>query len=192
MTTFVGSHKAMQSVRSSDAVAVIFIMTLGAMFLGRWLLEGLPYQVSLSATIGDTAGFIYVILRAQEVLKRPGIQIPELLQRRDVHVWILMVGFVICILGCFLSLRTRQGQIMDIYHDVFIAPMFIYLGFTLVPVILANGTRKEMYEAGSYITLWLSLAAFDWYTGMIAQRPWLTEHFHLVWPVHWWIFIWTT
>ncbi len=182
MTTFVGSLRILRAMRPSDATAIIFLSTLGAIFAGRHYFEGAPYQVSYSAMIGDSIGFIYVILRAQEVLKRPRIYIPDLLQMREFHMVALSLSFLLGVLATVLTIHMRDGQIMDIYHDVFIAPMFLYLAITLVPVILCNGTRREMFEAGIYACLWVSLVIVDWSTGMIAQRIWLETHLHVVWP----------
>jgi hypothetical protein len=154
------------------------------MFAGRHLFEGIPYQVSYSAMIGDTAGFIYIVLRAQEILKRSDdVYIPACLQRGDVHVATLSASFLLGVIASMMSLATRHGQIMDIYHDVVIAPVFLYLAITLVPVMLYNGSRREMFEAGFYAALWLVLAIMDWETGMIIQRVWLATHLHVVWPV---------
>ena len=183
MTTFVGSHRILRAARPSETAAIVFLMTLAAMFAGRHYFEGIPYQVSYSAMIGDTAGLIFVILRAQEVLKRDDVVIYEVLQEPKVHLCILITCFLLGVFASLVSISSRSGQVMDVYHDVFIAPIFLYLAITLVPVILKNGTRKEMFEAGFYVSIWLVLVIFDWSTGMINQRAWLAAHGHMVWPV---------
>ena len=190
MITFTGSHKILRALRASDTAAITFFITLGAMFVGRHFFEGVPYQISYSAMIGDTAGFIYILLRAQEILRRPEIHIPDWLQRNDVHIVTLGVSFLLGVIVCLLSLQARQGQVMDAYHDIVIAPMFLYLAITLIPVILYNGTRREMFEVGFYACLWLLLAILDWETGMIAQRVWLAGHIGVDWPVLWSVIPW--
>jgi hypothetical protein len=89
---------------------------------------------------------------------------------------ILLASVVLSVTICVLTLGSRSGQVMDIYHDVVIAPLILYFAITLVPVIYYNGTKAEKTALLCFIVLWAALVAFDIKYERMDQRTWLSLH----------------
>ena len=158
--------------------AVLFVLTYGAIFVGRHFFEGVPYQVSYSAFIGD-AGLLVAVLIAATVLQHESVTIlPEVAR---LHVGVALFAFIICSMISFASLKSRNGKLMDIYHDVFIAPVVVYLGFTLLPVIYQSGNQLEKGSTSFAIALWLACVYLDAKFDRMNQRR-LLERMGLKFP----------
>ncbi|MFZ1019523.1 MAG: hypothetical protein WAN61_00830 [Minisyncoccia bacterium] len=155
--------------------AILFTITMAAILVGRDIFEGLPYNVAYSAVIGD-AGLVIGILIAATILQRGGTYIPQTLQSGTMQFFLLVCCFVLGITACSLTLGSRSGQLMDIYHDVVIAPMILFLAVTLVPVIYYNGNETEKTALLCFVVLWAGLVAFDIKYKRMDQRSWLQNH----------------
>lgn len=155
--------------------AILFAVTMAAILIGRDVFEGLPYNVAYSAVIGD-AGLVISILIAATILQRGVIYLPVWLQDGTFHGMIMLTCVVLCGSICALTLGSRSGQLMDIYHDVVIAPLILYCGITLVPVVYYNGTGVENGALICFVCLWLGLVFFDYKCKRMDQRSWLQNH----------------
>jgi hypothetical protein len=144
------------------------------MHIGRDRIEGLGYQVAYSAKIGDAALFGVVFITAT-ILQRGGFTLPGWLMDGSVHASIGLVSFIIGVSVCNITLASRWGHVMDVYHDVVIAPMILYFAATLLPVIYLGGTTAEKISTVCLVLLWIALVAFDVKTDRMNQRRWLTE-----------------
>lgn len=160
------------------AITAILVAISLAVLVGRDIFEGLMYNISYSSMVGDAALIICVLIAAT-ILQRGQwgfIYVPKLLNdgavQRTVFLGFLSVGVVICA----LTLSSRSGQAMDVYHDIIIAPIFLFLAITLFPVIVINGKRKEIYAVILLILLWAGLVVFDFKYDRINQRQWLQDH----------------
>ena len=160
------------------ATTAIFGIILTMMFVGRDFFEGLPYDVAYSSTTGSLA-LMVVVLIATSILQEGratknlqwlevgGIGLQGML---FVDIW------VYCGIVCSLTLNSRSGQLMDIYHDVVIAPLFVYLAITLLPVIFKNGTKKEKTVTVCLALVWFGLVTFDMTHDRMNQHQWLQAH----------------
>jgi len=158
---------------------ILFVITMVAILVGRDVLEGLPYNVSYSAVVGD-AGLIISVLIAATVLQRGGCYIPELLQVVKVHELVLVASMALGAAVSVFTLGQRSGQLMDVYHDVIVGPLFLYLAITLLPVVYYNGTRVEKWSVVGFIILWFILVVFDIRYDRMNQRDWLYKKFKII------------
>lgn len=157
------------------ATAAIVTGILMAVPVGRGIFEGLPYNVSYASLVGDM-GLMISVLIAATIIQRGGIYIPRFLQSGTIHFLILLATFALGVIICVLTLSSRQGQVMDIYHDVILSPLFLYLAITLVPIVYRNGTRVEKRAVFGFFLLLLLLAGFDIKFDRMNQRQWLQNH----------------
>jgi hypothetical protein len=171
----VGSYYVLATLPVWATAAILFAITMATILVGRDVLEGLPYNVAYSAIIGD-AGLLIGVLIAATILQWGIVDVPQWLHSGTTHVLIL---FVLALGGtavCLLTLGSRSGQAMDIYHDTVIAPLILYLAITLVPVIYYNGTKTEKLSVLVCFVLWASLVVFDIKYKRMDQRSWLQNH----------------
>jgi len=170
-----GSHYWLTVLPIWATAAILFTFTLAAILIGRDILEGLPYNVAYSAVVGD-AGLVISVLIAAGILQRRGLWLSVWPQTGIGHALIMFGSVMLGIIICVLTLGSRSGQVMDIYHDVIIAPLILYLAITLVPVIYYNGTRVEKMAVIGFVVLWLALVGFDVKYKRMDQRTWLQNH----------------
>ena len=160
--------------------AVLFILTYGAIFIGRHIFEGVPYEVSYSAFIGD-AGLLVTVLIAATVLQRGHAIIPEWLTADWIHIEIYFGALVLGVIVCAMTLKSRDSKLTDVYHDIVIAPVVVYFGFTLLPVIYQSGNQLEKGSTSFAIVLWLACVYLDVKFGRTNQRR-LLERMGLKFP----------
>jgi len=174
MNQFVGGIYVLATLPIWATAGILFTIVLLALPVGREITEGLPYNISCSSSIGDV-GLIVVTLIAATILHR-GAHVPEWLQSDSVHLIILCVIMMFGGFGCALTLKSRGGKVMDIYHDIIIFPLLTYLVITLVPIIFINGTKIEVAATVGFILFWFGLVPFDVRHKRINQREWLEDH----------------
>ena len=172
---YVGIYYVLANLPIWATALILYFGTLGAIHVGRDYFEGLPYQVSYSAQLGDVALFI-VVLIAAGILQRSSAEIPLWLQMPEAHGAILVGSFLIGIIVCVVTLKSRSGHYMDIYHDVVIAPVILYLAITLLPVIFLSGTAGEIDATINLALFWSCLVVFDIRNNRMDQRTWLKNN----------------
>jgi hypothetical protein len=152
---------------------VFIIITFVTMMVGRDVLEGMPYQVSYSALIGDIGLFV-VVLIAAGILQRQGTVVPEWLHGRA-QLLVLAVSIPVGVTVFSKTFISREAEWMDFYHDVVIAPLILYLAVTLLPIIYLNGTPTEQRATIALVAIWAALVAFDIGYDRMNQRRWLRK-----------------
>lgn len=156
--------------------AVLAAISL-TVLVGRDILEGLMYNVSYSSMVGDAALIICVLIAATILQRnRDCCCVPYWLQNYGMQRDLLILSFLIGLLTCWLTLGSRSGQVMDIYHDLAIGPLFLFFAITLLPVIFKNGNGKEVFATILLIALWAGLVVFDIKYDRLNQRQWLKDH----------------
>lgn len=164
--------------------AILFLVIPLPILVGRDVFEGMPYQVSYSAAVGD-AGFIIIVLLAASIFQRAvsfsyTFGNSSLLYKWQwsgkVHCVILAICVIFGAIVSYTTLASRSGQLMDIYHDVVIAPLFLYLAIMLLPLIWVLGNTVEKRTTVLLILLWAGLVVFDAKQDRLNQRRWLEHH----------------
>jgi len=170
-TQFSGSHYVLSGLPIWTSALILYGITMGVIYVARDFFEGLPYQVAYSAQIGDAA-LIGAVLIAATILQR-GAPLPLWLGSSYFHI---LTAIVSLSFGITWWLLDRPSQWGDIYHHLFLAPLIFYLGLTLFPVILINGTKVEKLSVFCFVMLWVALVAFDIKHERMNQRRWLENH----------------
>lgn len=156
-------------------IALVLMVLLHVIpFVGRDYLEGLPYQVSYSAHVGE-GGLFIVVLIAATILQRQGTMIPVWLASIPLHIILAVAVIALGALASIATLKSRSGKLVDVYHDLVIAPLFLYLAVTLLPIIYANGTSVEFLTTVCLVVVWVVLVMFDITFHRMNQRAWLMD-----------------
>jgi hypothetical protein len=142
----------------------MYAVTMGMIFILRDRCEGLFYNTSYSAMLGDGA-LVVVVLMAAEIVKRGSL--PEWLPRGGYHLVAAGVGVAIGLVWFGIDLPRQWG---DRYHHIIIAPLLVYLSMTLLPVIVKNGTKIEKIATICLIAIWAVLVIYDAKVGRLDQR----------------------
>lgn len=178
MNKLVGSYYVLAKLPVWAIAGILFAVTQLPIIVGRDFLEGIPYQVAYSAVIGDVCLALCVLVAAA-IIQDECTHIPMWLQGKT-HIMILVTSVLVGSTVCFFTLDSRSGQGMDIYHDVVIAPLFLYLAVTLLPVIYYSGTRSEKRWVVGFIAFWLVLVGFDVKYDRMNQRRWLHNNIDFI------------
>jgi hypothetical protein len=165
MKNLIGGYWVLVNLPIWATAIILYMITLGAIFVLRDKFEGLFYNTSYSAMLGDGA-LLVVVLMAAEILKR-GVLLPEWAQGTKFHWVAVCLGVV---LGIVWYTMDDPVQWADSYHHLVIAPLLCYLGITLLPVIFRNGTRVEVISTLVLVALWATLVVYDSKTGRLDQR----------------------
>lgn len=155
---------------------LLYLLTGFVVDAGREVFEGFSYNVSHAARYGDI-GLIVVILIAVTILKRVQI-LPSWLTSDTHHLYLaiicLTIGVVIEV-GVLASSNWQFGQAVDVYHNLAIVPLFLYLLAILLPVTYLYGNSNEKIVTILLLLLWLALVIYDARTGRLSQREWLEK-----------------
>jgi len=135
------------------------------------------YNVSHAARYGDV-GLILVIVIAVTVLKK--IQILPSWLTSDAYNWFcalscLAIGVIIEV-SILKSTGWQFGQVVDVYHNLAIVPLFLYLLAILLPITYLYGNFQERAFTIFFLLLWLVLVIYDIHADRLDQRTWLTKH----------------
>lgn len=136
---------------------ILYFVTAGGIFLLRDKCEGLYYNTSYSAVLGDGA-LVVVVLMACGMLQRAGLFLPEWAQSR----WFEWFAFLSSTaVGTVWWEIDRPQQWGDTYHHLVIAPIMVYLAAILLPVFYYNATRVEIIFICSLVSVWALLFVYD-------------------------------
>jgi hypothetical protein len=152
--------------------------------LGRDVKEGQPYDVARSSYLGEYGLALFTVI-AVTILQRGGIHIPPWLgwmENYTIQVWMMCIISVLCDIVCVFTIGSRSGHLMDVYHDVVVCPILLYLSITLVPIVWCNGTTVEKVTVSSLFLLWIVSVIFDHVHDRINQRRWLQKKFGVIFP----------
>ncbi|HTE48986.1 MAG TPA: hypothetical protein VK675_03710 [Candidatus Paceibacterota bacterium] len=157
-----GSYWVLTKLPIWATAILLYIVTIGAIFILRDCCEGLFYNTSYSAMLGDGA-LMVVVLMAAEILKRRALT-PE---SGWFHIVASALGVILGVVWWALDLPEQWG---DRYHHLVIAPLLCYLFITLLPVIYKNGTEAEIIATLALTVVWALLCVYDVKTDRLNQR----------------------
>lgn len=95
------------------------------------------------------------------VLQRGNVYIPPTLQNEATQIELLMLSLF---LGTVISATTtglRSGHFGNIYHDVIVAPMILFLAIILIPVVWYNTSWHDISIIAGCIATWIVLIYTD-------------------------------
>ncbi len=169
-------HNALYQLPIWGLALLLYLLTGFVVDAGRETLEGFSYNVSHAARYGDI-GLIVVILIAVTVLKRVQI-LPSWLTSDLYHLCLAFVCLAIGVIieaGVLASSNWQLGQAVDVYHNLAIVPLFLYLLAILLPITYLYGNSNEKTATILLLLLWLALVIYDAGTGRLSQREWLEK-----------------
>lgn len=174
----VGIHEILSTFPLWGTVLILYLFTDGVMHFGRDLFEGLGYQIAYSAKFGDVALFGCVFIAAT-ILQRGGPVLPGWMMDNNHQIAVLIVCLAAGVAVTFTTLSSRAGRIMDIYHDIVIAPLVLFFAIMLLPVIYLGGTLIEKFWTVLLIMFWVLLVVIDIKTNRMNQRRWMKDNLSL-------------
>ena len=154
---------------------ILYIVTQGVLFILRDRREGLYYNTSYSAILGDGA-LIVVVLMAAEILQRGGTSLPTWGQSGHFHLLAIIAAIFVGVFWFMVDVPEQWG---DRYHHLVIAPLLCYLGITLIPMVYLNGSNFEVVATACLILLWAGLVVYDAKTHRLDQRNYRNLGMHL-------------
>ena len=163
-----GSHWLLSTLPIWATAFLLYIVTLGMIFVLRDRFEGLFYNTSYSAMLGDGA-LLAVVLMGGGILQRYAF-LPEFFQTGRFHIEAILVAVAV---GVTWWSMDHPQQWADVYHHIVIAPIIIYFGITLIPVIYYHGTKTEKIAVFCLVVIWAVLVVYDAKTKRLAQRSYM-------------------
>ncbi len=153
----------------------LYFFAVPVIWYGRKKLEGVAYNVSFASNIGDLAlcamfGIGILVLQHQNVLP------PMWLRGTPVQLGVLVIVAAVMGVATYLEDLKSPKQWMDIYHNVVVVPVFLYLVILLGSVIWVDGTKTQVLAAVACCAVWVILLAVDILDGRLNQRKWIEEH----------------
>jgi len=173
-TNYVGIYRILEAWPIWAVALLLYTVTLGMIFILRDKCEGVFYNTSYSAMLGDGA-LIVAVLLAAEILKRGGV-LPGWMQLKWLHWVAFLCGVLLGVVWCVVDLPEQWA---DAYHHIMIAPLLVYLGITLLPVIWVLGTHAEKLATLFMVLLWATLVVYDAKTERLNQRKYRDLGIHL-------------
>ncbi|MDO8407693.1 MAG: hypothetical protein Q7S95_00440 [bacterium] len=161
------------------AAIEVFMVVLGAMFVGRHIFQGQPYQFSYSAFFGGMAIFLTYKF-AGEILQQPGLVLNPVFQDPMFHVWCLVIGIWVGLY--FQAVVSGRGwewgktEYMDLVYALFFCPLIVYLCLVSAAMIWFYGDWWAIALASDLYILYVLLVALDNNLGVLDQVPWGRAH----------------
>ena len=177
-----GSHRLFATMNPWVLGVVLYFGVNAFVLLGRKIFEGRAYNVAYSSWLGSAA-LIGCMSIAGHVLHRPDLPLPAWLTSSMYHQIVAGVSIVIGIcMGALAIYQTTwaKSQWVDLAFNLVIAPLFMYLLATLLPVInLYLGVNvPTIYKTMTIVLLMLYgvTAIIDIRTGRLHQPEWVAAH----------------
>ncbi len=169
MKNLVGGYWVLVTLPIWATAFLLYVVTLGAIFFLRDHFEGLFYNTSYSAMLGDGALLVVVLMGAEIIKRAESIS--------NVYGGWFHLGALLIAIGFGFSwwVMDRPQQWGDVYHHLVIAPIFAYFAVILLPLILGRGTKLEVGGTFCLVLLWAVLVVYDAKTKRLAQRQYMTE-----------------
>ncbi len=178
---FYGSQRLLRKLPISVTGFILMIFTTDVLYPGREILEGIPYNVSYASLLADV-GLGLVIVIGAEIFKDDHLvkilmKAPRgFIYSKGYHVLVLLVAACVAALLEVVPSPLNKPQVMDIYHNIVVVPLFMYLLATTYPAIVSLGNMRQRRFAFWLLMLWAAAMVFDMATDRLAQRPWLERH----------------
>lgn len=158
---------------------VLPLLCVGIIYIGREHYEGFPYNVCYSSSVGDLALGAIVCIQATIVQQHPLMKQFWLGGFYNTSCFVLAV--LLGVVWQTNSLRTSPWNpkvtAMDTYHNVFVAPLLLFLLASGAPFLFRASTHKQFSWAMVFLAVWLVALAFDAWTDRLDQRKWLKRHY---------------
>jgi len=153
---------------------ILWYLSVGVLWIGRRQFEGFGYNVAFSRQYGDIALSAAVAVAA--VAYRGS---PQLMHYGTSDAWWhLFIGWIAVGVAIVLTIRSlRHAQVMDMYHNSIVVPIFIYLfGVIVFPATAFAGTPLVKFLVLGCVLVWAILFAIDYIQDRLDQRAWLERH----------------
>ena len=165
MENLVGSCYLLMVLPIWMTALIMYMLTQGMLFVLRDYCEGVYYNTSYSAVLGDGA-LVCIVLMAAGILQR-GAPLYEWLGNGYCHFLAISAGMSFGV-GWYILDQPKQWG--DRYHHLVVASLLTYLGITLVPVIFKNGTDSEWIAVIGLVLIWVVSVVYDSTTKRLDQR----------------------
>jgi|GEM_PF-3945839 len=151
-------------------ISIIVIACICMLPVGREFFEGLGYNTSLAAQIGDVFLGLIIMITAMVLQRNP------VLPGWVVSGYFQFVMFDLAALIAVIAIIMPAPMVMDKFHNVFVVPLFVYFLTTSAPVLYYGGTTQEWCVGLNCFGIWIALLIFDAATGRLPQQQYLYEH----------------
>ncbi|MFA5098899.1 MAG: hypothetical protein WC461_01620 [Candidatus Paceibacterota bacterium] len=153
----------------------LYFLVIGILFIIRDWQEGLPYNISVASQQGDLA-LIVAILIGVEILKRQQ-SLPEWMGTNFQFIlFAVSVSFGLLYQLVVFFLGNKWGTAADAFHNMFIAPLLLFMLVTTVPVTVLYGVWFEKTCVIFCLLVWLLTLLFDIIDGRLQQPEWHADH----------------
>ena len=140
-------------------VVVLDVVCIAILYLGRYYFEGKAYNVAWSSKFGDQAlvGIILIaFLTLREMPKLDGF-----FTKPSFQTACLVASIGIGLIVQWLDWSKRDTMVMDIYHNIFIVPLFLFLLALSFSIIFTNGSKAKIGIVLGLLVFWAVLVVLD-------------------------------
>lgn len=164
---------------------MLYFFVIGILFIIRDWREGLPYNISVASQQGDWA-LIGIILIGVEIVRRQQNLLAPWLESWNIQIIWLTVSIIFGIIYQWVVIaKSREwGTVADAFHNLFIAPLLVFMLGATLPVIFIYGEYYEKVAAIMFGWVWFLTLIFDASQGRLQQAKWLWEQRGIDLPLH--------
>lgn len=99
------------------------------------------------------AGVLVVVLFTIGILKHGTVFVPNYyLQFGWCHWLILSIAMAF---GVSMCLVTNENRLAELFRDVIVDPLFVFLIITLLPIVYTNGTNGDKTVTSVCVLIWI-------------------------------------
>jgi hypothetical protein len=174
----VDSHRLFADLPPFIIFAILFVGVNAFVLIGRKITEGEYYNVSFSSVIGGGA-LMGCMSIAGHILHRPDLVLPDWLVSAKFHDVSQVISLVIgALMGLLAIYQTSliKSKFVDLWFNFAIAPLFLYLLGTLLPVTYFQGDALEKTATFVLLVLYAVTAIMDIKSGRLHQPEWRQAH----------------
>jgi len=153
---------------------LIYVFSFPLLWLGRWKFEGKGYDIAFSSKFGDAALTAFIILVAY-IMRQPDFNPTPWMESKLFHFATIGISITSAIIYFFTA---KPKRVMDIWHAVFLFPVFMYLIATTIPIFLCYSFNVsiEFFPGLIFLFVWAVCIAYDIIEGRMNQREWITKN----------------
>ena len=178
MENYLGLYYVLASWPIWETIFVFYLLTQFVVDAGRELFEGFSYNISHAARYGDVGLFIIIIIGVT-ILQR-GLVFESFIATRNFQFTCagigILAGIIMFLIEFYMVLHSVSRQLVDIYHNIIILPLFVYLLVSLIPVIYFHGNLTDQSVTAVCFLFWFVLVLYDIKNKRLDQRSWLKEN----------------